>query len=80
MFERLKRLYKEGKLDKTGIENAVAKGWITQEQADEITGEEEFKAERARAVALNFAGLPIVILLLFVAVQARRRVKERKRQ
>ena len=36
MFERLKRLYESGQLDQKGIENAVAKGWITQEQADEI--------------------------------------------
>lgn len=41
MFERLKRLYNEGKLDAQGIENAVAKGWITQEQADEILAEPE---------------------------------------
>lgn len=36
MFERLKRLYSEGKIDETGINNAVNKGWITQEQVDEI--------------------------------------------
>ncbi len=36
MFERLKRLYESGQLDQKGIENAVAKGWITQEQANEI--------------------------------------------
>lgn len=36
MFERLKRLYNEGKIDETGINNAVNKGWITQEQAQEI--------------------------------------------
>lgn len=41
MFERLKRLYNEGKLDAQGIENAVVKGWITQEQADEILAEPE---------------------------------------
>ena len=38
MFETLKRLYSDGKLTNTGLENAVAKGWITQEQADEIKG------------------------------------------
>lgn len=37
MYERLKRLYEEGRLDKSGIQNAVAKGLITQEEADEIT-------------------------------------------
>lgn len=36
MFERLKRLYNAGKLDEAGIRNAVAKGWLTQEQAEEI--------------------------------------------
>ena len=36
MFERLKRLYESGQLDQKGIENAVAKGWISQEQAEEI--------------------------------------------
>ena len=38
MFDTLKRLYSDGKLTDTGLENAVAKGWITQEQADEIKG------------------------------------------
>ena len=41
MFERLKRLYNEGKLDEQGITNAVTKGWITQEQADEILAPKE---------------------------------------
>ena len=36
MFERLKRLYTDGKITQEGINNAVAKGWITQEQANEI--------------------------------------------
>ena len=36
MFERLKRLYENGQLNQRGIENAVAKGWITLEEADEI--------------------------------------------
>ena len=36
MFERLKRLYTEGKLDEAAIRNAVTKGWITEEQATEI--------------------------------------------
>lgn len=40
MFERLKRLYNEGKLDAQGIENAVAKGWITADEYKEITGED----------------------------------------
>lgn len=36
MFETLNRLYSEGRLTETGLQNAVVKGWITQEQADEI--------------------------------------------
>lgn len=36
MFERLKRLYDSGQLDKTAIENAVKRGWITEDQAFEI--------------------------------------------
>lgn len=36
MFERLKRLYESGQIDQKGVENAVAKGWITREQAAEI--------------------------------------------
>lgn len=42
MFERLKRLYNAGKLDADAIQNAVAKGWITQEQAQLIlNGDDE---------------------------------------
>jgi len=38
MFETIKRLYaKTG--DKTLVENAVKKGWITAEQYEQITGE-----------------------------------------
>lgn len=36
MFERLKRLYREGKLTKAQLEKAVEKGWITREQWKEI--------------------------------------------
>ena len=36
MFERLKRLYADGKITQEGVNSAVAKGWITQEQANEI--------------------------------------------
>ena len=38
MYERLKRLYNEGRLTKEGLENAVARGWITEEQMQEIIG------------------------------------------
>lgn len=41
MFERLKRLYNEGKIDAEALEKAVEKGWITEEQKNEIIGENE---------------------------------------
>ena len=41
MFNRLKRLYQEGKIGVTELEAAVAKGWITEEQKAEIIGENE---------------------------------------
>jgi len=36
MFETLKRLYDEGKISDTQLDVAVNKGWIAQEQAEEI--------------------------------------------
>jgi len=36
MFERLKRLYLEGKLGADQLNAAVARGWITEEQKQEI--------------------------------------------
>lgn len=36
MFERLKRLYNEGKIDEAGLDAAVVKGWITEDQKIEI--------------------------------------------
>lgn len=36
MFERLKRLYKEGKITIEDLDNAVSKGWITEEQKELI--------------------------------------------
>jgi len=39
MYERINRLYEEGKLDKQGVANAVMRGWITSTQYEEITGE-----------------------------------------
>ena len=41
MFERLKRLYNEGRLTVEALENAVRRGWITEEQKQEIIGAEE---------------------------------------
>lgn len=36
MYNTLLRLYATGKLSEKGLQNAVAKGWITVEQAEEI--------------------------------------------
>jgi hypothetical protein len=36
MFETLLRLWKEGKLTEIQLNNAVLKGWITEEQKQEI--------------------------------------------
>lgn len=41
MYARIKRLYDTGKLTKDGVRNAVTKGWITEEQYEEIVGESE---------------------------------------
>jgi hypothetical protein len=45
MYDYLRRLYLEGRLSDSGLQNAVAKGWITQEQADQI------RADKAAADA-----------------------------
>lgn len=37
MFEMLAKMYAAGTLDDEGLARAVDKGWITQDQADEIT-------------------------------------------
>lgn len=36
MYYTLLRLFKEGRLSVSGLENAVTKGWITEEQKEEI--------------------------------------------
>lgn len=41
MFERLRRLYREGKIDEAGLESAVEKGWITEEQKNQIISENQ---------------------------------------
>jgi len=38
MFERLKRLYKAGRIGEAELDQAVEKGWITEEQKQEIMG------------------------------------------
>lgn len=36
MFERLRILYHSGRLDDAGLDAAVTRGWISEEQATEI--------------------------------------------
>lgn len=36
MYETIKRLYLNGRLDATGVERAVQKNWITWVEADRI--------------------------------------------
>lgn len=38
MFNRLKTLYDEGRIDKKMLDQAVDKGWITEAEAREIMG------------------------------------------
>jgi len=39
MFQRIKDWYATGKWSEPQVQAAVAKGWITQAQADEITAD-----------------------------------------
>lgn len=36
MYERLKRLYQEGRASEAMLKNAVKRGWITDEEMQEI--------------------------------------------
>lgn len=38
MYERLKRLYNEGRITQNQLRNAIDKGWITAEEYAEIVG------------------------------------------
>lgn len=44
MYDYLKRLYFEGRLSDAGLDNAVAKGWITQAEADQIRADKAAQA------------------------------------
>lgn len=41
MFARLKRLYDAARLTLAGLAAAVTKGWITEEEKNEIAGKED---------------------------------------
>lgn len=36
MYEKVKKLYIEGRIDESGLDKAVKYGWITEEQKKEI--------------------------------------------
>lgn len=40
MFDRLKRLYDDGRINRAGLMSAVAKGWLTEDEFLEIVGNE----------------------------------------
>lgn len=40
MYERIRKLYLDGRLTEIGVGNAVKRGWITAEQYKDITGED----------------------------------------
>lgn len=41
MFERLRTLYRSGRLDESGLATAILRGWITADDADRILSEVE---------------------------------------
>lgn len=46
MYDTIKRLYGTGKLTDKGLENAVNRGWITTEEAGEISATKEKEGSR----------------------------------
>lgn len=40
MYERLYRLYRDGKISESELQKAVAKGWITEEQYESIVSQD----------------------------------------
>lgn len=46
LFNRLKKLYMADRLTEAGLENAVLKGWITEEQKAAIIAEKADKGEK----------------------------------
>ncbi len=36
MYATVKRLYHEGKIDESGLDNAISRGWITSEEKKKI--------------------------------------------
>lgn len=36
MYATVRRLYQEGKIDESGLDNAITRGWITSEEKKKI--------------------------------------------
>ena len=53
MYNRLKRLYEEGRIDSNGLQNAVNKGWITPKEKDEIENGNTLQAEEYQVMFVN---------------------------
>lgn len=51
MYDTLHRLYLAGSLSDAGLQNAVTKGWITQDQADQIRVDKAAQNETPVAAA-----------------------------
>lgn len=51
MFERLKRLYQEGQIKEEALHNAVTKGWITEDQVEEILSEKGKISENDKVIS-----------------------------
>ena len=47
MFDRISRLFKSGKLDMQGVYNAIAKGFISRDDFEIITGTTADKYEKS---------------------------------
>ena len=56
MFNRLKKLYMADRLTKAGLENAVLKGWITEEQKAAIIAEKSGQRRKTEWRAGRTAG------------------------
>ena len=56
MYERLKRLYQEGRASEAMLKNAVKRGWITDEEMQEIIASKK----EPEAVSYTHLTLPTI--------------------
>ena len=50
MFECLERLYNVGRLDEQGLQKALDRGWITQDEFDSIINAQNNRGENVTAL------------------------------